>query len=112
MAKIAGSWDHRAWEFKDCIPESPARPDEREADHRKPFGTIVQILSRDASARFRVFDLGAGYGTGCQFLPAKFLEAVAVSQKGLGIDGQTGREQMARLDRRGTDPGFENMRSF
>jgi len=100
MPKIPDPWNNHDWDSKEYVNNWAERQDTREAERRHIFQLIADTIPREKSAKFKLLDLGAGYGALSQFLLDQFPNASAVCHDGSDEMARLGRKRMASLKSR------------
>jgi SAM-dependent methyltransferase len=95
--KIPDPWGHHDWDSKKYVNDWAERQDEREIERQHIFQLIADTVPYARGAKFKLLDLGAGYGALCQFLLKHFPQATAVCQDGSDEMAKLGRQRMADL---------------
>jgi SAM-dependent methyltransferase len=95
--KIPDPWGHHDWDSKKYVNDWAERQDEREIERQHIFQLIADTVPYARGAKFKLLDLGAGYGALCQFLLKHFPQATAICQDGSDEMAKLGHQRMADL---------------
>jgi SAM-dependent methyltransferase len=101
MAKSSRPGHHRHdphdWDSGDYVVKWAKGQDQKEADRRKAFSLMADIIPYDKTQSITILDLGAGYGALTKFLLERFPNATAICQDGSLEMSRLGAKRMKDL---------------